>query len=77
MDDRGGMSLEDYDRELQKALDTLNQVDKYLSAMNESNAALHCSSTIIHSPLTMKVKGTIINLEAVRLRLDVGPDQYG
>lgn len=68
---------QDLDRELQKALSTLRVVDKYLSSMNESNAALHCSSSILYSPLTMRVRTSIMELEMLSSRIDGGPDIYG
>lgn len=63
------MNQEDAVRELYKILDTLQGVEKYLSKQNESNAALHCSTEVLYSPLTMKVKTSKITVEGMINRL--------
>jgi hypothetical protein len=47
---------EDAARELDKAADVLDQVDRHLSAVAEGNAALHLAETVRPSPLAIRVE---------------------
>lgn len=57
--------LENYVRELQKANDTLEQVQTYLKAHANMNAALHCTDEVIPPPLYGQVKGSRDGIRAV------------
>lgn len=48
--------MDDAVRELEKAAEVLGAVDRYLTAYNESMAALHMSENVMVSPLTAAVR---------------------
>ncbi|MFI7278467.1 hypothetical protein [Streptomyces sp. NPDC049879] len=50
--------LVDMRRELEKARDTLASVELHLARQAEANAALHCATRVIYSPLHSKVAAT-------------------
>lgn len=50
------IDAEDAARELDKAGDVLEQVHRYLYAMNDMNAGLHLAPTVRPSPLTVRVE---------------------
>lgn len=72
------MRASDLVRELEKAENVLGMVERYLTAFNESMAALHLSERVIQSPLTAAVMQARMDLtQAVdRLALEgTSPDQ--
>lgn len=46
---------EDQVRELKKVLEAVSLAAKYHTKINEANSALHCSETVLHSPMTNKL----------------------
>ena len=71
-------TIADLRRELEKAHDTLEVVQRHLAAVAEGNAALHCADRVIYSPLHAKVEATI---NGVRMALmvtspDPGSDRF-
>lgn len=54
---------EDAVRELEKAANVLRAVERYLSAYNESMAALHMSDKVMASPLTSAVQQAAFDCE--------------
>lgn len=56
-----GINGEDAARELDKAADVLEQVERYLLRMAEMNAALHLADKVLPSPLTVRVQVAIAN----------------
>ncbi|MFC5144260.1 hypothetical protein [Streptomyces aureoversilis] len=60
----------DLRRELEKARLTLIDNQTHLAAHAEMNAALHCSSVVMHSPLHAKVTATIASIEHALTRTE-------
>lgn len=50
-EDKQRIEIENYVRELEKADNVLESIQRLLKADAERNAALHCASEIIYSPL--------------------------
>lgn len=59
----------DLKRELDKAENVLGQVERYLTAYNESMAALHLSERVQQSPLTAAVINARMDLQSASARL--------
>lgn len=57
------MHQSDVVRELQKADNVLGMVERYLTAHNESMAALHLSERVVPSPLTAAVMQSRLDLQ--------------
>lgn len=68
-------------RELAKAENVLGQVERYLTAHNESMAALHLSERVVPSPLTASVINARMDLQRALGRASEGtsnnPDESG
>lgn len=47
--------MENKTRELKKVLEALKLAKEYFMKTNEANRALHCSETVLYSPLTTKL----------------------
>lgn len=60
---------EDAARELVKAAGVLRAVERYLTAYNESMAALHMSQQVMQSPLTSAVQNAAYDAEEAAKRL--------
>lgn len=60
----------DLRRELEKARLALIVSQSHLAAQGEMNAALHCSTTVMHSPLHATVTGAIQQIEHALARTD-------
>lgn len=46
---------EDQTRELKKVLEAVTLASEYHTKINEANSKLHCSDTVLHSPMTNKL----------------------
>jgi hypothetical protein len=46
---------EDQTRELKKVLEAVSLAARYHTKINEANSTLHCSETVLHSPMTNKL----------------------
>lgn len=46
---------DDQVRELKKVLEAVSLAVEYHTKINEANSKLHCSETVLHSPLTNKL----------------------
>ncbi len=46
---------EDQTRELKKVLEAVTLAADYHTKINEANSKLHCSDTVLHSPMTNKL----------------------
>lgn len=46
---------DDQKRELKKVLEAVSLAARYHTKINEANSALHCSDTVLHSPMTNKL----------------------
>lgn len=46
---------EDVKRELTKVLEAVDLASEYHIKINEANSKLHCSETVLHSPMTTKL----------------------
>ena len=69
-------TIADLRRELEKAHDTLEVVQRHLAAVAEGNAALHCADRVIYSPLYAKVESTIGGIN-IALRASDPPTDAG
>jgi len=49
------MSKEDLEREHKKILEAVTLAADYHTKINEANSKLHCSDTVLHSPMTNKL----------------------
>jgi hypothetical protein len=56
-------TITDLRRELEKARHALVDAQSHLSAHAEANAALHCATTVMYSPLHAKVSAAIAGIE--------------
>jgi hypothetical protein len=56
-------SAEDTIRELRKVSEAVATAIQYHVRKNEANAALHCSPTVLHSPLTVKLQAASLILD--------------
>ncbi|WP_367138935.1 MULTISPECIES: hypothetical protein [Streptomyces] len=63
-------TVTDLRRELKKARLTLIDTQSHLAAHAEMNAALHCSSIVMYSPLHAKVTATIASIEHALVRTE-------
>lgn len=63
-------TIRDLRRELEKARLALIDAQSHLAAHAEMNAALHCASTVMYSPLHAKVTATIAGIEHALARTD-------
>lgn len=61
-------TITDLRRELEKARLALIDAQTHLTAHAEMNAALHCSTNVIHSPLHAKVTAAIQGIEHALVR---------
>jgi predicted nucleic acid-binding Zn-ribbon protein len=59
------MRQDDLIRELEKAHEALKWAEDHLVAVNKANAALHCNTTVWHSPLTTQVHNARESMERV------------
>lgn len=57
-------------RALRKAANVLRAVERYLTAYNESMAALHMSEKVMQSPLTSAVSAAVWDATEAANRLD-------
>ncbi|KAB7850163.1 hypothetical protein [Streptomyces mobaraensis] len=64
----------DLRRELHKARETLAACELHLARHAEMNAALHCATTVMYSPLHARVTAAITQIERALLRTDTDPD---
>lgn len=71
------MTNADVARELSKAAEVLQAVDRYLTAYNESMAALHMSENVMVSPLTAAVRQASFDATQAALRLKPADSQPG
>lgn len=62
--------LFDLHRELEKARLVLVAARSHLAAHAEMNAALHCATTVMYSPLHARVTNTIAGIESALARTD-------
>ncbi|MFD9564399.1 hypothetical protein [Streptomyces sp. NPDC059994] len=62
--------ITDLRRELEKARLALIGAQTHLAAHAEMNAALHCSTTVMHSPLHAQVTAAIGQIEHALARTD-------
>lgn len=46
---------DDLTRELKKVLEAVSLATEYHVKINEANSKLHCSETVLHSPMTNKL----------------------
>lgn len=46
---------DDLKRELKKVLEAVSLASDYHTKINEANSKLHCSETVLHSPMTNKL----------------------
>jgi len=46
---------DDMKRELKKVLEAVSLASEYHIKINEANSRLHCSDTVLHSPMTNKL----------------------
>jgi hypothetical protein len=60
----------DLRRELEKARHALIDAQSHLASHAEMNAALHCATTVLYSPLHARVTSTIQGIEGALLRTD-------
>ncbi|WP_367138929.1 MULTISPECIES: hypothetical protein [Streptomyces] len=63
-------TIADLRRELEKARHTFITVQAHLAAHAEMNAALHCATTVMYSPLHAQVTATIAGLEHALARTE-------
>lgn len=63
-------TITDLRRELEKARLALIASQSHLAAQGEMNAALHCATTVLHSPLHAKVTAAIQQIEHALARTD-------
>lgn len=49
------MEEKDLKRELVKILEAVSLAEEYHTKINEANSKLHCSSTVLYSPMTTKL----------------------
>lgn len=56
---------DDLRRELQKVYEAVDLAEKYHSLINEANSHLHSSQTVMHSPMTIKLKLAKQSLERI------------
>jgi len=63
-------TVTDLRRELEKARHALIDAQSHLAAHAEMNAALHCATTVMHSPLHAKVTAAIQQIEHALLRTE-------
>lgn len=61
-------SDDDLRRELDKALDTLLAVRRYLARHAEMNAALHCATRVMYSPLHARVESAVTGAQQALAR---------
>lgn len=64
----------DLRRELEKARLALIDAQSHLAAHAEMNAALHCATTVMYSPLHAKVTAAIQGIEHALTRTEPGPN---
>ena len=55
--------VQDMRRELDKARDALTAAQTHLAAHAEANAALHCATTVMYSPLHARVANAIAGID--------------
>ncbi|MCU1617395.1 MAG: hypothetical protein JWO98_4935 [Frankiales bacterium] len=67
--------ITDLRRELEKARLALIDSQSHLAAHAESNAALHCATTVMYSPLHAKVTAAIGQIEHALTRTEPNEDQ--
>jgi hypothetical protein len=63
-------TITDLRRELEKARLALIDAQSHLASHAEANAALHCATTVMYSPLHAKVTNTIAGIEHALARTD-------
>jgi hypothetical protein len=56
---------DDQVRELRKVLEAVSLAADYHTKINEANSKLHCSETVLHSPLTNKLMLAKQSLERI------------
>jgi hypothetical protein len=66
--------ITDLRRELEKARHALIDAQSHLAAHAEMNAALHCATTVMYSPLHAKVTAALGQIEHALLRTEPGPN---
>lgn len=62
----------DMRRELAKAREALHAAMKYLDYFHRSNAALHCSENVMHSPLYAKLESAHFGIDHALRRTEPG-----
>ncbi|MFF4403566.1 hypothetical protein [Streptomyces sp. NPDC001404] len=67
-------TIADLRRELEKARNTLDSAATHLARHAEMNAALHCSPTVMYSPLHAKVTATIAGIDHALARTEPDPN---
>lgn len=63
MADSADPSITDLRRELEKARDALDSAASHLARHAEMNAALHCATNVMYSPLHAKVSAAIAGID--------------
>ncbi len=63
--EKSRIEAENYVRELEKSLNALEKVERFLRFNAQSNAALHMADEIIYSPLYGEVVGAIRGIRMV------------
>ncbi|MEV4861455.1 hypothetical protein [Streptomyces ossamyceticus] len=67
-------TITDLRRELEKARLALVDAQSHLASHAEMNAALHCATTVMYSPLHAKVTAVIAGIEHALKRTEAGRD---
>jgi hypothetical protein len=67
-------TITDLRRELEKARHALIDAQSHLASHAEMNAALHCATTVMYSPLHAKVTAAIQQIEHALQRTEPGPN---
>ena len=65
----------DLRRELAKARDALTAAELYFARHAETNAAVHCASTVQYSPLHARVASTLMGIDNALARTEGGEEQ--
>jgi len=66
-------TVNDLRRELEKALDALQECLRHLSRHAEMNAALHCSERVMYSPLHAKTEAAVTGIKHALTRTEQHP----
>lgn len=67
-------TITDLRRELEKARNALEAAATHLARHAEMNAALHCATNVMYSPLHAKVTAAVAGIDHALARTEPGPD---